>query len=184
MNARVALLLLCTVLPAAEEQGKIMRPADRSTIRSGPVDIVATAPQGTLEVDGVRIQAEQPFPNVLHARAEVKPGIHTLALIWPGGRKEIRFHTGPDAPSGFEPFIVHPPGGDTPCAQCHGLSRRGRFVFKGGCFDCHMEPAFAKTHTHKPDVLAECGLCHNAHGSTVKRHLTLTKELACKQCHA
>jgi predicted CXXCH cytochrome family protein len=180
---RFAAVLLCCLLPAADEQGKIMRPPDGSSFRSGPVDIIATAPGGTLEVDGKQITAEQPFPNVLHAKAEVAPGVHKLALVWPDGRKEIRFHTGPAVPAGFEPFRQHPPVTAVPCTQCHELSRRGRFVFKGGCFDCHQDATFARVHTHAKDVLQECGLCHNAHGSTKKSHLVFSREVACKQCH-
>ena len=183
MRFRVAAVLLCSVLPAAEEVGRIMRPAHKASFRSGSVDIIATAPEGVLELDGARIAAEQPFPNVFHAKVDVKPGVHTLKLAWTGGQKEIQFSTGTDTPGGFEPFRPHPPTADVACTQCHGLSRRGRFVFKGGCFDCHQETSFAKTHTHKSDVLAECGLCHNAHGSIVSKHLIHTKELACKQCH-
>lgn len=171
------------VIAAAEDRGKIMRPADKSVIASGPVDIVATAPGGVLELDGARIEAKARFPDVLHATVEPKPGTHTLSLIWEGGRKDIRFHTGPNSPAGFEPFRHHPPGGGAECTQCHELSRRGRFVFKGGCFDCHQDAAFAKVHTHTAEVLRECGLCHNAHGSTAAKHLLYTKEIACKQCH-
>jgi predicted CXXCH cytochrome family protein len=36
---------------------------------------------------------------------------------------------------------------------------------------------------HAPDVLSECGLCHNAHGSTVKANLVYPKQTACKLCH-
>ena len=160
-----------------------MRPPDKAAFRPGPIDVIAAAPEGTLELDGARVAAEQPFPGVLQARVEVKPGVHRLALSWPGGRKEIQFYSGTEAPAGFAAFRPHPPSAEVPCTQCHQLSRRGRFVFKGGCFDCHSEAGFAKTHTHKPDVLSECGLCHNAHGSTVKSHLTHAKEVACKQCH-
>ena len=182
MNVRLLAVLLCTFLQADDEAGKIMRPADKSAFRSGPVDVIATAPEGILEIDGVRVKAEQPFPNVLQGSVDVKPGVHTLSLSWAGGRKEIKFHVGDEVPAGFASFRPHPPAA-APCTQCHQLSRRGRFVFKGGCFDCHNNSAFAKTHTHTPEVLSECGLCHNAHGSVASRHLTLTKELACKQCH-
>lgn len=177
------ILLVCALLSGADEAGKIMRPADKSIVASGPLDIVATAPGGRLELDGGPIEAAQPFPNVHHARIEPKQGTHTLSLLWEGGRKDIQFHSGPNPPAGFVPFRIHPPAGDVACTQCHELSRRGRFVFKGGCFDCHQTAAFAKVHTHTSEVLRECGLCHNAHGSTAAKHLIHTKELACKQCH-
>jgi predicted CXXCH cytochrome family protein len=180
---RITAVLLCSVLAASEEAGRIMRPPHKAAFRSGPVDVIATAPQGILELDGARLTGEQPFPDVLHSRVGVKPGVHTLSLSWPGGKKEVQFYIGADVPEGFVSFRPHPPAAEVPCTQCHTLSRRGRFIFKGGCFDCHNPAAFAKTHTHTPDVLNECGLCHNAHGSIVKNHLTHAKDVACKQCH-
>ena len=78
----------------------------------------------------------------------------------------------------------HPPVAEVKCTQCHELSSRGRFRFRNNsCFDCHPKESFAKVHTHDATVLTECGLCHNAHGSTVKAHLLYPKETACKQCH-
>lgn len=183
MKPSVAALLLCSLMPAAEDSGRIMRPVDKAAFASRSIDIIAAARDGILEIDGARVAAEQPFPGVLHAKVEVKPGVHTLVVSWATGRKQIQFYSGPDIPAGFAAFRAHPPAGDVACTQCHQLSKRGRFVFKGGCFDCHKNAGFAKTHTHTAEVLAECGLCHNAHGSTAKSHLTYTKEIACKQCH-
>lgn len=178
----VAVLMLVHLL-WAEDAGKIMRPSDRSALPSGEIDVVATAPDGKLELDGKRVTAEQPFPNVFHAKLKAASGVHSLAIVWEGGRKEIRIFTGPNAPGEFKPFRQHPPVTDVACTKCHELSPRGRFRFKGGCFDCHQQDSFAKVHTHKADVLSECGICHNAHGSTVKAHLLYPKEIACKQCH-
>jgi len=176
---------LVTTGAFAASEGKILRPADKSAVSSGDVDIVATAPGGRLELDGKPIAAEQPFPNVFHAKLKVPPGEHKLALLSAGGSQEIRFYSGPEAPAGFTPFHQHPPVAGVECTQCHELTRRGRFHFKGGesCFPCHQKDGFAKVHSHAPDVLAECGLCHNAHGSTAKAHLLFAKETACKQCH-
>ena len=184
MRLFAAFLVVCGICAAAEEVGKIMRPADHSAISSGAVDIVATAPAGKLELDGKAITAEQPFPNVLHASVKTAPGEHLLALVWGGGRKEIHFFSGPKPPAGFEAFRQHPPVAEVKCTQCHELSSRGRFRFKNNsCFDCHQKEGFTKVHTHDATVLTECGLCHNAHGSTVKAHLLYSKETACKQCH-
>ena len=178
-----AIGLACGLLAADDDAGKILRPANNSSFASGQVDVVATAPSGKLQLDGASIQTEQPFPDVLHATVKVPAGLHTLALLWEGGRKEVRFFAGPNPPAGFQPFHQHPPVPDVPCTQCHGLNRRGRFVFKGGCFDCHRSDGFAKIHTHEPTVLEQCGMCHNAHGSAVKAHLLYSKETACKICH-
>jgi predicted CXXCH cytochrome family protein len=174
---------LVPVLMAAD--GRILRPLDKSALPSGDVDVVATAPGGKLQLDGKPVPAEQPFPNVLHAQLKATPGEHKLALVWDGGQQEIRLYTGPQPPPGFSPFHQHPPVAGVDCTQCHELTKRGRFHFKGGeaCFTCHQQEAFAKPHSHTPEVLNECGLCHNAHGSTVKAHLLLPKEAACKQCH-
>ncbi len=179
-----AIGLMCGVLSAADDDaGKILRPADNSSHESGQIDLVATAPSGKLQLDGTFIQTEQPFPNVFHATLKASPGLHSLVLLWEGGKKEVRFFVGPNPPAGFQPFHQHPPIPGVQCTQCHGLNRRGRFVFKGGCFDCHKPDNFAKIHTHDPARLEQCGLCHNAHGSTVKANLLYSKETACKICH-
>ena len=168
---------------AAGEDARILRPSEGSYFASGPVDVVATAPGGKLELDGRLVTAERPFPDVLHAVLKVTPGEHVLALAWNGGRRQVRFFAGPNPPRGFQPFHQHPPLAGVPCTECHELSRTGRFRFKGGCFDCHQQEGFTKLHTHNADVLSECGLCHNAHGSTVKAHLLYPRQIACKQCH-
>jgi predicted CXXCH cytochrome family protein len=171
-------------MPAADdEKGKILRPADNSWHQAGPVDLVATAESGKLQLDGAAIQAEQPFPNVFHTILKVSPGLHSVVLTWEGGRKEVRFFVGANPPAGFQAFHQHPPVPGVQCTQCHELNARGRFAFKGGCFDCHQKTGFAKIHTHEPAVLEQCGICHNAHGSTVKAHLVYSKENACKICH-
>jgi len=180
----VSLALTCGRMPGADDEGgKILRPADNSWHQVGPVDLVATAESGKLQLDGAAIQAEQPFPNVFHTTLKVSPGLHSVVLTWQGGRKELRFFVGANPPAGFLPFRQHPPVPGVQCTQCHGLNARGRFVFKSGCFDCHQRAGFAKIHTHEPAVLEQCGICHNAHGSTVKAHLLHSKENACKICH-
>jgi predicted CXXCH cytochrome family protein len=187
MRARAVLYLffaLGACFAAEEEVGKIMRPPPKAAFPAGAeVDIVATAPKGKLQLDGQSVTTEQPFPDVFHSVVKPPPGAHTLALVWDGGHKEVAIFVGPGAPAGFEPFRQHPPLAGVQCTQCHELTRRGRFHFKGGCFDCHQQQSFAKIHTHDANVLAECGLCHNAHGSTAKAHLLYTKEAACKLCH-
>src|SRR6266446_9878895 len=88
--------LLCGLLSAADEEtGKILRPADNSSHQSGQIDLVATAPSGKLQLDGVLIQTEQPFPDVFHATLKASPGVHSLVLQWDGGKKEVHFFVGP-----------------------------------------------------------------------------------------
>jgi predicted CXXCH cytochrome family protein len=180
-----AIGLMTALLNAADDDvGKILRPSDNSSHESGQVDVVASAPSGKLQLDGVFIEVERPFPDVLHATLKASKGLHSLVLLWEGGKKEVHFFVGPNPPATFQPFHQHPPIPGVLCTRCHGLNRRGRFVFKGGCFDCHQRDAFAKVHTHEPAVLEQCGMCHNAHGSTVKANLLYTKETACKICHS
>ena len=176
----VTLALVPRTLPA---DGKIMRPVDGAAFTETKVDIVATAPQGKLELDGKPIPAEEPFNDVFHAVVQAAPGRHKLALVWEGGREEVQFFVGEGAPAEFKPFFQHPPVADVACTQCHGVSRRGRFRFKGGCFACHEEAAFTTKHEHPVHQLQECGMCHNAHGETSKAMLTMPREILCKQCH-
>jgi predicted CXXCH cytochrome family protein len=179
-----AIGLMHGMLTAADEDaGKILRPADNSFYKEGPIDLIATAPAGKLQLDGIVIQAEQPFPDVFHALLNSSPGLHSLVLLWEGGKKEVHFFVGPNPPAAFQPFHEHPPLAGVECSQCHGLNRRGRFVAIGGCFDCHVRDDFAKIHTHDPTRFEQCGMCHNAHGSTVKADLLYSKEIACKICH-
>jgi len=185
IGAGIAVVLLClgAAVSGKEDRGKIMRPVDGAALSSGEVDIVATAPAGKLQLDGAALVPDEPFPNVFHAAVTAGPGKHTLALVWEGGRKEVNFFVGENPPSEYKPFSQHPPLAGVECTQCHGVSRRGRFRFKGGCFDCHQKEDFTKVHPHPVHMIQDCGMCHNAHGSTVKAHLIMPKELACKQCH-
>src|SRR5207237_4557142 len=101
----VSLALTCGRMPAADgEAGRILRPADNSWHQVGPVDLVATAESGKLQLDGAPIQAEQPFPNVFHTTLKVSPGLHSVVLTWEGSRKEVRFFVGANPPAGFQAF--------------------------------------------------------------------------------
>ena len=104
----LALFFLAALL-SAEDAGKIMRPADKAAMPSDQVDIVATAPAGRLELDGKVLEAEKPFPNVLHLSVKAAAGEHLLALIWDGGRKDVHFFVGPNPPAGYDRFRQHPP---------------------------------------------------------------------------
>jgi predicted CXXCH cytochrome family protein len=180
----------CTALLVAgvlygQDEGRIMRPADLSAHAAGEIDIVAKAPAGKLELDGQVMEAAEPFPNVYHAKVTPSAGEHTLAIVWESGRKEVRFFVGDNAPAEFKAFQHHPPVPGVQCTQCHGISSRGRFRFKGGCFDCHQKEkqAFVEIHAHPEYTFVECGTCHNAHGSTAAKHLIYPKEIMCKLCH-
>lgn len=161
-----------------------MRPVDGAALASGEFDVIATAPGGRLELDGKPLETDEPFPDVFHARVNAAPGEHRIALVWETGRKEIRVFAGAGAPEDYAKFQEHPPVPGIECSQCHGISRRGRFRFTGGCLDCHAEGQFTDSHPHPPHVLEQCGLCHNAHGSTAAAHMTKSKEEACSICHS
>ena len=183
MRALVAAVVLGLLSPAsAGEEGKIVRPSDRSVLPSGEISIAARGPGARLELNGQVLPAHEPFPDIFHAKVTPAPGEHLLALVWEGGRREIRFFVGEGAPEGFAPFRLHPPFA-IECQTCHALSRRGRFRSKGSCFGCHSKTTFVDSHQHAPHVLQDCGLCHNAHGSTVADHLVVSRDTACKLCH-
>lgn len=178
------MVLAAFVCLGADDAGKILRPAERSSFATGPVDVVATVPAGgRILLDGVALKLDAPFPDVYHGKVSPPAGEHKLTLLWDDQRRDITFAVG-EPKTGFVPFKSHPPGGEVACTQCHELSKRGRFRFKGGCDGCHAVAAFGKSHTpHKPENLSECGMCHNAHGSIVKDHLLRPREQACKLCH-
>lgn len=183
--SRLGLVLLIATLPASaqDEAGKIMRPAPNSHLPSGNVDVVARAAEGAkLSLDGRPLSPDEPFPGVFHTVGTVDDGIHELLLEWPGGQSSLQFYVGSQPPTEFRQFVHHPPE-TVACNHCHGLSRRGRFRFTGGCFACHDKSAFVAVHSHEPHVLESCGQCHNAHGSAAAKHLVMSKDLACKQCH-
>jgi predicted CXXCH cytochrome family protein len=174
------------LLPAlfAVERAKLMRPTDGAAYEQGPIQMIARAPDGRVEIDGKAIETESPFPEVLHASVDLPPGEHTLALIWEDGRKEAKFFVGEGAPSSFEAFRPHPGLELNDCAACHSVSRRGTFRFSGDCFACHTDEQYTASHPHPKHQLEQCGLCHNAHGSTADAHLLYPKETACTICHS
>lgn len=189
-SARLPILSVLTVLGALAlfaadaDENKIVRPSDHSALATGPIDIAAMAPDGRLELDGRPVEAEHPFPNVLHARIDAEPGEHVVALIWEGGRREVRVYVGEDPPAGYQPFRMHPPPAGLACTECHALSRRGTFRFRGDCFTCHTDEQFTAKHPHPKHVLEQCGMCHNAHGSTAAALQLYDRDTACRQCHS
>ena len=164
-------------VPAAadDDAGKILRPADNSSYESGQVDVVATAPSGKLQLDGIVIQTEQPFPDVFHATLKSSPGMHLWFCCGKAEKRKCIFLWVRILRRAFSRFTSIRRFRVCSVPNATGLNRRGRFVFKGGCFDCHQRDGFAKIHTHEPAVLEQCGMCHNAHGSTVKAHLIVLK---------
>jgi predicted CXXCH cytochrome family protein len=133
-----------------------------------------------LKLDGKAIAVQAAAEGVVTAMITPSGGRHELR--W--GDHEVRFFVGPGAPAEFRPFRLHPPA-ETPCSACHAI-RDGVWEFRGAessCLGCHEAKKFPVGHTHNSEVLSECGLCHDPHGSAEKFHLKLSRETACKQCH-
>lgn len=176
-------ILTGLAVQAWADGGAIVKPRDGSWIRSEKVEIIAKAAGAHLRMDGKPVEATEVFPGVFRATVPVSAGRHFLQLEFAEGSHEVHFHSGPDPPSSNVAQFVHHPPVQTECAHCHTVSRRGRFRFSGGCQTCHGEEQFIHTHSHQPHELASCGMCHDAHGSSVAHHLVLPREQACKQCH-
>lgn len=182
-GAAPAALLLCAALSLAAADSEIVKPPDGAWLSGASVQIIAKGESGRLLLDGKALEADEPFPGIFSAKAELSPGPHSLRFESPAGESEITFHSGGEPPSGAGGrYADHPPS-QIACTHCHGMSRRGRFRFSGGCQLCHPKEPFIKTHSHEPHELASCGMCHDAHGSAASQLLLLPKEQACKQCH-
>jgi len=173
------LLVLLKILPA--QAPDIVSPAPDSLFEKGPVRVIARGEQ--LRLDGKPVEVERPAGGVVTALVEVGPGSHELTLLTEKGPQKLRFAVG--KAGGGKPFREHPPVNN--CQTCHvvkgsvwSLQRPSQVAL---CFPCHNKESFPKSHTHIPGVLADCQLCHNAHGAAAPALLTLSKETACKQCH-
>jgi predicted CXXCH cytochrome family protein len=169
--------LVCAQEPA------ILRPENQTILRPGPLTVVARGPASArLVLDGQPIVSAQPAPGVHTAAIEPAAGMHELML----GTAKVRFAVGmaPGA-EGWKTFRPHPPVAQ--CTACHAV-KDGLWAFQSdrladSCAGCHDLKAFPKLHMHNTEVLNECQLCHQPHGSTEKSHLKMNKETACKICH-
>lgn len=181
--AALAVALVIPAALAADGVIRIVKPIDGSWLKGREVEIIAKAADGKLFLDDAPLRSAEPFPGVFHARVEAEPGSHLLRLESQGEALEIRFHVGaPPAGDETEAYVDHPPV-RIDCAHCHSVSRRGRFRFSGGCQTCHAKEQFIRTHSHEPHELTSCGMCHDAHGSSVAKLLVMPREQACRQCH-
>ena len=176
---RCSALILLLLSPAFAEEAAILRPIHDTWVSSGPVSIVAKG-SGELRLDGKVVKSERPAAGVVTATVTPSAGSHELSL----GSAKITFWYGSGKPA-LPEFKTHPPAGS--CDACHAV-KEGAWEIKGGsagdnCLACHDRAAFIKLHQHNPDVLQDCQVCHFPHGSAVKSHLKMKKEIACKQCH-
>lgn len=184
MPYRPGLTALAALLGLAQEPAAeaILSPADQSTVAVGSVRLIARG-AGLLLVDGKMVASEQPAPGVVSAVVALAAGTHQIAM----GARKIRVHAGGGAPGDWKPYQAHPPSA-TGCDTCHAV-KDGAWAMRRAslapiCFTCHDRGKFPATHTHNTDILADCQSCHDPHGSTGKAHLRMSRERACKQCHA
>ena len=164
----------------------ILRPTDQSVLEANEVQVIARA--GEVKLDGKAIR--EPQTRFLRRALSINVAVGKHELSWNSGDslQRIQFAvTTPrskNAPPGWKTYRAHPPQAE--CQDCHAGEQPGEFkkaTVAETCFTCHEQKTFAAGHTHNDEVLAECILCHNPHGSTEKFHLKMTRETACKQCH-
>jgi len=192
--ARWPLVLLLIVLAEAvnltiaqePEKAGILRPTDQSVLETETIQIIARAGEVLLDGNSLKERQTQAARQALSVRVPL--GKHEL--IWKNGDAlhKIQFfvatpgHT--TIPPNWKVYRAHPPQAE--CQNCHAGENPGDFkrtTVAETCFTCHEQKTFAAGHAHNDEVLAECVLCHNPHGSTEKFHLKMTRETACKQCH-
>ena len=174
-------LVLILALAAQAQTGGpgILRPADKAVLPPGPLTVIARG-AGPLRLDGRGVSVRVQNGDIVTATVTPAAGLHELSFA----DQKLRFFVGPGAPADFRPYRLHPPA-TAACDTCHTV-RDGVWEFRGAassCFGCHDQKKFPVGHTHNAEVLSECGLCHDPHGSAEKFHLKLAKETACKQCH-
>ena len=188
LGATGTLVLLCSVWAADRtkpEDAGILRPTHQSILETEEVQIIAR--EGEVWLDGKPLGGRQTPGTRRALSAQIPAGIHQLTWKSAEALQKIEFAVttsqNKTAPSGWKVYRAHPPQAE--CQNCHDKQPG---VFKKvtvaeTCFTCHEQNVFASGHTHNDEVLAECVLCHNPHGSTEKFHLKMTRETACKQCH-
>ena len=192
--ARWPLALLLVVLTEAvnltnaqePEKAGILRPTDQSVLETEEVQIIARA--GEVWLDGKSLKERQTQGARQALSIRIPAGRHEL--IWKNGDalQKIQFAVTSSGniaiPPDWKVYRAHPPQAE--CQNCHSGENPRDFkkaTVAETCFTCHEQKAFAAGHAHNDEVLAECVLCHNPHGSTEKFHLKMTRETACKQCH-
>ncbi len=168
------------------ETAGILRPTDQAVLETEEVQVIARP--GELWLDGKSLKERQTQAMRQALSLRIPAGRHEL--IWKNGgtRQRIQFIVKTSAntvvPPEWKAYRAHPPQAE--CQNCHAGEKAGDFkrtTVSETCFTCHEQKSFAGTHAHNDEVLAECVLCHNPHGSTEKFHLKMTRETACKQCH-
>ena len=185
---RVVFLISAVSLTRAQlpEQTGILRPTDQSILEGEQVQIIARS--GELWLDGESLRERQAPATRQAFSIKVPSGRHVL--MWKEGEavQTIRFIVTTSGnvavPPGWRVYRAHPPQAE--CDNCHAGENPGdlkKLTVVETCATCHESTTFAAVHAHQEEVLAECVLCHDPHGSTAKFHLKMSRETACKQCH-
>jgi predicted CXXCH cytochrome family protein len=167
-------------------QAGILRPTDQSVLETEEVLVIARS--GALWLDGKSVSNRTTESPRQALSIRIPAGKHEL--VWKHGAalQRIQFVVSTSRsrtiPPGWKVYRAHPPQAE--CQTCHAGDQPADFkkiTVAETCFACHEQEAFAVNHSHNDEVLAECVLCHNPHGSTEKFHLKMPRETACKQCH-
>jgi predicted CXXCH cytochrome family protein len=164
----------------------ILRPTDQAVLETDEVQVIARS--GQLWLDGKLLKEPQTQPMREALSLRIPAGRHEL--IWKNSdtlqriQFVVRTSSNTVVPSGWKVYRAHPPQAE--CQHCHASEQPGDFsktTVAETCFTCHEQKTFAAGHAHNDEVLNECALCHNPHGSAERFHLKMTRETACKQCH-
>ena len=169
------------------ETAGILRPTDQAVLETEEVQVIARP--GELWLDGKSLKERQ-----------TQAMRQALSLRIPAGRHELIWKNGDTSSENSihcQNLCEH--CGSARVESLQGASSSGRMSElsrgKGSREFSRRSPlqrhasrvtsksTFAAGHAHNDEVLAECVLCHNPHGSTEKFHLKMTRETACKQCH-
>ncbi len=168
---------------AQESENRIFAPPANALFpEDAPVRLIARIAAGAeLKVDGAAVAVESPHAGVATAELKLAPGAHSITL----GDQTVKIAVGTPE-DGMAHFRSHPP--TATCENCHAV-RNGRWRFlraslSNVCSNCHAKDAFPAKHTHTMDLLPDCQMCHDPHGSTVAGHMKMSREKACQQCHS
>ena len=178
----LAAMALCAAAQEPVDNRIFAPPAGARFPAGASVRVIARmAPGAEMKLDGVPLSMESPHPGVATLELKLTPGAHTFQL----GDQSIRVVAGDGVDEG-KPFRAHPPVSN--CGACHTV-RNGRWRFlraslSNVCSQCHAKETFPARHTHAMDVLPDCQMCHDPHGSTAAAHLKMDRDAACRQCHS
>ena len=177
--------------PAPLAAAGVLFPPDHVVLLSGSFDVICTASEATLEVNG-KSREWEPFQPPLHvAHLRLSPGVHELQIG--DRRREIVVALNEEEHDGPEDWAIHRHhkiGHEkNRCADCHRTNRQDGRITVGAlkssetCFECHDPIDFDVTHSHPLEPIEHCQMCHALHGSTRKGLLKAPVKKLCAECH-